>query len=150
MGLDNFNIAPDNKGGRKPKEEKDGKRALRSGEGRSYVRDQSRGEEWWLEVLSGALGRESINGDTIEDMENDISVLADYIHTNPLLVWKKLDEHGFIDMDWDEYREYYTDRLMDARVPGGPEVTGGGTSTTFGSNSLDEDSGLAAVINDAK
>lgn len=150
MGLEEFDIAPDNKGGRKPKEEEDGKRALRDGEGRSYVQDQSRGEDWWLEVMQSSLNRQSIEGETIEEMENDISVLADYIHTNPLLVWKKLDEHGFIDMDWEEYRDYYSERLMDARVPGGPEVIGEKTSTSFSSNSLDDDSGLAAVIKDAK
>lgn len=121
MGLDKFNIAPDNKGGRKPKEKRD-EEEFRGVEGEPYIKDH--GEDYWRKVW-----HKFVEGTEAGDQE--MAKMARYTSCLPITVKQNLHEYDIAE---------YPDAM--------PDLSGGGRFSS--SSALDDDSGLAAVINDAK
>lgn len=153
MGLDQFNVAPDNKGGRKPEREDD-KFSPRGDSSSPYVSEEDNGEDWWRQKAQEALGHNMPTQGSISELEEHIMDISDYIHATPILVWKKLDHHDITEVNWEEYRDHYPEHTLDDRVPGyGGDVLGGSSSlfrSDQGRSGLSEDSGLAAAIDNAK
>lgn len=159
MGLkDNFNIAPDNKGGRpeKSQEEED---TGREAPGEPYPCDDETPEGWWSEQVKEVFG---VTTDTDAFMEdtgsfekkcNKISRLSNWVSLNPIDCRKAMADDDFYQCNWQEYRDEMDDKFLDARVPGVEIKTKTG-STSFSSSSssskLDSDSGLGSLISDAK
>lgn len=164
MGLDDLQgmDKPDNVGGRPPKEEQEDEYG-RSLPGDPLIMDKD-DEEWWEEVIDEVVE----DGQGIEDAIPEIS---NYIYVNPIEVRKMLEDHGFIENDWDEYIESRrekmgNDHLLDSRIPG----YGGSSSATKRksggkdpdwleeiqenrsseeSSNTTPDSGLGSLLNDA-
>jgi len=159
MGLkDNFNIAPDNKGGRpeKSQEEED---TRREAPGEPYPCNDEMPEGWWSEQVKEVFGA-STDPDTFmegigsfEEKCNMISQLAGWVSLNPIDCRKAMADDGFYQCNWQEYRDEMDEKFLDARVPG-IEIEGKSKRTSFGrsssSSKLDSDSGLGSLITDAK
>lgn len=148
MGLDNFNVAPDNKGGRpeKDEEETDEDRTVR---GEPFVEEKA-DKSWWLKVMTDSIGQRELPQDDFQQFLDAISTLADHVHTQPINVLHELEEHEIQYIEWEWVKENSDERGFDARWPGEGPVTGS-SSPSFGStSSYDSDSGLGSIIDAAK
>lgn len=147
MGLEDFNIAPDNKGGRKKKEEKqDNSPRTRMVDGEAFTMEDDT-KEWWQEQLRAEVVEQS--GDNIEEK---IPTLAGYVFMNPVSVRIKLEEHEIHETDWDQYVEDHPVYEEDQRILDhlGEVDNSSSSSTDFLSSEESEDSGLASLVKDAK
>lgn len=149
MGIQDFNVAPDNKGGRPPKSEQEKEEEKGIVKGRPYV-DSEADEEWWEEVLDHVVGEGSVPGDSIESKSKHITDISDYTHLQPPEVWKQLEEHEMVDVDWDEYKEVYGTSGTDSRIPGVGSEPGSGSFSSGSSESETTATGLKSIIDAAK
>lgn len=111
MGLDQFDVAPDNKGGRKPKDEDEKGFSSRSVEdGEPFVRGLDR-EEWWQDKVNQML--DEADADNVEEI---IPRLSGYTFVHPITCRIKLEEHGIHETDWDWYTDEYPMYEDDKRI----------------------------------
>lgn len=125
MGLENFNIAPDNKGGRKPKEERD-ENPYRNVEGEPYTMEH--GKDYWKRVW-----HRFVEGTEADD--DEMAMMAHFTHCLPNTVKQNLHEHDIAE---------YPDSIADLPGKKSRFSTGGSGST------VDEDSTFASIIDAAK
>lgn len=151
MGIDSFNIAPDNKGGRPSKEEQEEEETVERYSGRVYVASEA-DENWWKETINELFGGIDLHTLDKEELRDKITELSDFTHTNPVEIRKELEEHKLIGDEWEEYVEQSPDHTLDGRVPGveGPTDTKS-YSPSFSSSSKDDTpEGLQSIIDAAK
>lgn len=86
MGLENFNVAPDNKGGRPSKEETE-KETEKSEDGAFYVGHKLSPEEYWNQLYDDYVEGEEPDSEEITEMAREAVVL-------PRTVKSQLAEHG--------------------------------------------------------
>lgn len=125
MGLEKFNIAEDNKGGRKPKNKREDPK--RSAEGEPYVGDH--GEDFWRKIW-----HKFVEG--TEATDSEMADMAEYTHSLPQTVKQNLHQYDIAD-----YPEVIAD------LPGKSRTF---STTSTSSSGDEEESGLASVINAAK
>lgn len=154
MGLEAFDIAPDNKGGRKEKDDEEEEQYGRRVEGTFNPEVDT--EEWWRERIEEVCG-ELNEDDDFETNADKIGDLASATAEFPVDVRKRLHKHGIFETDWEEVLDYYPDHVLDSRYPG---YDGGNYSPTVESdpwkssvdipNTGSPDSGLASIVENAK
>jgi len=156
MGLEKFNIAPDNKGGRPEGSTKDdkGRNLTRETEGRALTSENG-DKEWWLNVISEVLGTEGIPDTTFIEKAKAIEELAAHTWTNPMTVRTQLDEHGILETDWEEYEDKFDMVEGDCRIPGNIaadiRITKASRSSSSGSSSSSSsDGGLSSLVEFSK
>lgn len=150
MGIESFNIAPDNKGGRPKKEEQE-----TVGKSRSYgdaYTPYKADEDWWREKINESVDGSEINTDDFDQFVQDMMQLADHVHTSTIEVEKLLDEAGVVDIDWSWVREEAPDEWKDMRWP--REARHKTFSPDIDTSTEEEDEepagGLASIVNEAK
>lgn len=151
MGIESFNIAPDNKGGRPTKDEQETVGRDR-GYGDPYTPYKA-SKEWWEEKVEEAVDGGEINTEDYDQFVEDIIQLSDYVHTVSIEVEKMLDEAGVVDIDWEWVREEAPDEWKDLRWPKqarhevfAPDVESSSTEE----EEEETAGGLASIVNEAK
>lgn len=125
MGLEKYNVAPDDKGGRPEKEEEDYKRRGRADDPLTQDKDNKEFlQSKWDDIVSGD-----------EATSSEIQTLCSMLAILPRTLKEKVKEYGIGEFDGDEETEY-SDM---------PEET----SATFGDGE-DSSSGFASIIENAK
>lgn len=128
MGLDSFDIAPDNTGGRPSgSNDSDGSNPERSETAHTLHKE---GEEYWQEAWDIFVA-----GD--EPEQHEMRQLCQYSKLLPHAVKQRLTEHGICEFSMEERRERDE-----------PDM-----STSSNSNTTDDElgsSGLSGLVNDAK
>lgn len=148
MGLEQFDVAPDNKGGR-PESEEEGEENQGRAHGRSLVID-SVDDEWWEEVLEEVLGRKTLPCDDYQEFARATMRLADYTHSLGHSVWFSLRKEGAGDVDWEWFKEEAPDESVRRVFPEEYQAKKS-TSTRFGSSAGKQPSdGLSSIIDAAK
>lgn len=147
MGLQEFDIAPDNKGGRK-EQEKEMVIPTRKVSGRPLTHE-GRTEDWWKATMKQCLGSKRIPQSNMDEMMTHVAELASFTHSQTITVLTELESLGIVSFEWEDYREWLPEELHDDRIPGVnrfPENT-----PMFGTTSkIDPDSSFASIIEDAK
>lgn len=81
-------------------------------------------EEWWAERIEDVTDDNPVLEDKeLQDLKFEHTVevmgsIADLTSVHPVRVRKKLDEHDIMETDWEEYINFYSDSVLDSRVPG--------------------------------
>lgn len=148
MGLEQFDVAPDNKGGRPEKEEQDSGSFSSRYDGRVLVEGDA-DKDWWEEVLVEAIGQEELPMDDFDEFINASSELSNHVHSQTINVWKSLEEHGVANIDWKWLKSECPDEWVDPRWPGEESITG--STSRFGSSGgSSAGEGLSSIIDAAK
>lgn len=148
MGIDDFKVAPDNPGGRPPKEEQEEEDSLREVYGDPYSPDKS-DADWWQEKLDEALASGEIPTDNFNDFIKASSIVADWVHISTIEVLKQLKKEEVIEFDWEWVREEAPDEWKDLRWPKKARYE---VFEVEGSSTEDEEytGGLASLVDEAK
>lgn len=168
MGLEAFDVAPDNKGGRKKKEGEETDERWEP-HGDPFTNSKDTDEEWWAEKAKEACAQYSFVEDSDGSFSDDfferreqIGQLASWVHLSSVEARKKMAEAGFYETDWEEFIDKGRDAWMDHRIPGYEQKkkkmsalnSFGSSSSSSGSSDDDEEeessSGLLSVVNNAK
>lgn len=148
MGLEQFDVAPDNQGGRPEKDEEE-----RTGHNSTYgeALEMSRAdEEWWEEILEEVLGVKTMPCDDYEEFSIATMRLADYTHSLGHSVWRSMKEENAGGVDWEWFKEEAPDELVRRVFPNEFE-SGSSSSSRFGSSSGKQaGDGLTSIIDAAK
>lgn len=126
MGLEEFNVAPDNKGGRpeKTEEEQNGREAI------GLTMEKYNSQEYWKSLLQQSWNGSEITVEAMSEMTEETVLL-------PHTVISKLMEHEIVDQsELGEYLDMYRRK----------QSTGSSTSSTERSDS----GGLSSIIDAAK
>lgn len=98
---------PDSTGGRKPKNESKDDDTRSKGDAFMIKKDS---KEWWENKINNVRDKE---GKNIEDL---IPRLSGHVHTHPIEVRKKLENHEIHKTDWEELKQEYKIYENDPRV----------------------------------
>lgn len=124
MGLDHYDIAPDDRGGRPEEEEED---YSRTPMGEEPLTTENDTESFWEKILD-----RFVTGDKPDD--DELAQISHYCSILPRTARNKLEEHGFC--EFGETKEPIDPDMSEQTTS---DITKGGS-----------DSGFAAIINDAK
>lgn len=125
MGLQNFNITPEDKGGRPSKSER-GKRTARN-PGEAYCAHKH-GEDYWKRVYMKFVDGGEVGNEEMKD-------ICEYAQTLPHTAKRQLQDHGIHDFGLEEWT--------------GSKASST-SSTTKSSSSSSSNSGFGAIIENAK
>lgn len=125
MGLQNFNITPDDKGGRPSKSENSKRKARNPGE--AYCAHKH-GEDYWKRVYL-----KFVDGKEVSDEE--MATMCEYTQSLPHIIKKQLQDHGIHDFGLEEWT--------------GSKASSTSTSSSTSSSSS-SNSGFGAIIENAK
>lgn len=163
MGLEEFDIAPDNKGGRPPKssssndEGDDSTHGVNRSHGEPYTPARDGDTEWWEEQVDEVTSTsfldddESGFSDDYTERKKEIMQLSDRLHINTIDLREKLAAEGIYETDWEEYVEREFDGDPSARIPGVSKSSSSSSSSpSFGSGSSEASDGLQSLVNNAK
>lgn len=163
MGLEEFDVAPDNEGGR-PKGSKENTSdntsfgGAKRSHGEPYTPAVDGDTEWWQEQIDAVVGTSFLSDEDDSDFSDDylerkkeLRQLADRLHINTIDLRVKLEEEGLLEVDWEEFAEKEYDGSVSARVPGhGSKSSSSSSSGRFGSSSASPSDGLASLVDNAK
>lgn len=135
MGLDNFNVAPDNKGGRKKEEEKE-KKSRESPHEEPYTRGH--GEEYWEDLWN----QYNTDDRTLNEV---IAKIGEHSALLGRTVVNKLQDDDVVDFHELDTENEFILEYLDTRER---KTKSSSSSTTFSSD--DSGSGLAGLVNNAK
>lgn len=125
MGLESFNVAPDNKGGRPSKEEEEESNTRRVDSAHTMDDDT---EEYWSEMFNKHVAGSEPSAEELMKIASDTHLLS-------RTVKMKLTEFGVY-----EYDQFVGMDPTDGKVDDSP----------FGGSSSGSGSGLASIVNNAK
>lgn len=147
MGL--RDLIPDDTGGTGGRPKESGVGSTREVYGEPFLPEKDN-TFWWEEQVEEVTGGLS-SFTSFEENAKKIGELSDWVGLHPVEVRKKLSEYNIYETDWEEYIEYYSDEVLDGRVPGyeddfSPDIQSNPWDDTEWGRDEEKDGGLHNLV----